>query len=238
MVLKQNGVGLTLVRFKLGAAPLTKKETASAQAFEILRDGILGQRLLPGTHLTEAGIAQELGISTTPVREALHRLVQQGLVDRRTTRGVEVHTITAQDIQEIFEMRALLEPEALRKGFMYFKEKDIDTLSSILSAARKALDQHDFAALAAHNARFHAGLVSKVPNSVLLRWIGELSDKHRLISIHGWRIVDHSHLESQEHQEILGAVRQGNGEKAARMLEQHIRAFMTRTLAAQPRGAR
>lgn len=212
-----------------GIEPL-QRQPASARIFETLREGILSLHIEPGTHLTEAVLAREFGVSTTPIREALQQLVQHGLADRETARGVTVHEITPDEIRDIFELRIMLEPAALRDSAHNLSEPDWESLRRHLERARDLLDRGDIVAVAECNGEFHWGLVARAGNRLLLKWLSELRDRHRLISVHGWAVANHSLREWDEHCEILQAARQGQIETAAELLANHIRRFMETTL--------
>jgi DNA-binding GntR family transcriptional regulator len=188
-----------------------------------LKELILTQRLEPGAALIEAHLATHFGVSKTPVREALLRLSQEGLVDLEPTRGANVHRFGAQEIADLFEMRLHLEPLAL--GASRFDPRVLDALEQTLTEADRALEARDHAALSRLNIAFHRGLYAGAPNRLLVRWLDELSDRRRLLSVQGWRTNDRSREEGQEHRAILEAVRSGDTVLAAGRLTAHIRGF-------------
>ena len=83
-------------------------------AYGHLRDSILRGSLLPGTRISEPNLAEQLGISRTPVREALQRLSQEGLVELTPAKGARVRVLSAEEVREVYEARAMLEGEAAR----------------------------------------------------------------------------------------------------------------------------
>jgi DNA-binding GntR family transcriptional regulator len=216
---------------------LVRRNTAD-QLFDALRERILGHALPPGIHLVEAEIAREFRISTTPVREALQRLVQVGLADRQTARGVTVHRPTAAEVRDIFEMRMILEPAGLLDSARAMDAAGWNALDDILAEARKAIDAGQAGVSAALNARFHRGLSERARNQVLRDALRDLADRHRLGSLYGWSVVNHSGAEWEEHRAILAHARAGDVAGAAELLRLHIGRYLESAVAALERFER
>lgn len=219
------------------AEPLVRRNTAE-QLFDALRERILSHALPPGIHLVEAQIAGEFRISTTPVREALQRLVQVGLADRQTARGVTVHRPTAAEVRDIFEMRMILEPAGLLDAARAMDEAGWDTLEQILADAKKAIDAGQAGVSAALNARFHRGLSERARNQILRDALRDLADRHRLGSLYGWSVVNHSGAEWEEHRTILAHARRGEVTCAATLLRGHIGRYLESAVTALERFER
>lgn len=96
-----------------------------------------------GVHLLEAEIAREFRVSMTPVREALHRLVQVGLADRQRARGVTVHRPTAAELRDLFELRMLLEPAGLGDSARAMDGAGWDTLENMPAPPARTGRDHD-----------------------------------------------------------------------------------------------
>lgn len=208
------------------------RRTTSEHVFETLRQRILAHGLAAGVHLVEADLAREFGVSTTPIREALQRLVQIGLADRQAARGVTVHRMTMVEVGDLFEMRMLLEPAGLRGAARFMDAAAWADLEAALRTARQALDRGRIGELVAANARFHLGLIERCRNRLLLETLASLADRRRLLSVHGWAVANRSHEEWDEHWAILEAARSGRVDRAAELLREHIQRFMVSTLAA------
>jgi DNA-binding GntR family transcriptional regulator len=219
------------------AEPLVRRNTAE-QLFDALRERILSHALPPGIHLVEAQIAAEFRISTTPVREALQRLVQVGLADRQTARGITVHRPTAAEVRDIFEMRMILEPAGLLDASAAMDEAGWDALERILLDAKIAIDAGQAGVSAALNARFHRGLSERARNQVLRDALRDLADRHRLGSLYGWSVVNHSGVEWKEHRAILAHARRGEVTRAAELLREHIGRYLEFAVAALERFER
>ena len=211
---------------------------ASERIFTTLRERIIALELPPGCRLTEAELSREFGVSATPVREALQRLVQAGLADHAKARGVTVHRPTSREIREIFEMRAVLEPAALRLSIPHFSREDWEETAAIVSQASEALALGRIAELGRLNFSFHVKIVSRADNMLMLSTLRDLADRRRLISLHGWALDHNSMNDWRDHLAILERGRTGDVDGSARLLAEHIRRFAAATLAALGEGDR
>lgn len=207
------------------------KKSTSDLIFEALHESILTGALSPGTALIEKNLADEFGVSKTPIREALHHLSHIGLVDMETAKGATVHTLTPDEIKDIWEMREYLEPLALELSIPHLTDDEIKDLQEILDEAKNALDAQDMATLSQINTEFHEMLYCKADNHLLVQWLDSLSDRRRLISMHIWKLENHSDDEWQEHRAILDAVASRDISKASQALKNHIGNFNKQVLA-------
>jgi GntR family transcriptional regulator, rspAB operon transcriptional repressor len=147
-----------------------KKVTISARerAYEYLRSSVLSGRFRPGERLAEEHLAKELGISRTPIREALHKLESEGLIKALETRGFIVSRDTKQEVEELFEIRSVLEGYALRVISGRINDSVLDQLSGSVEKAEEALRNGCLDELFQWNTRFHDILHERI------------TDKHRL----------------------------------------------------------
>jgi DNA-binding GntR family transcriptional regulator len=125
------------------------------KAYEHLKGAILSGRITPGERLTEEHLAKELGISRTPVREALHKLESEGLIKPLATRGFVASRDTEEDVEELFEIRAVLEGYALRVICSRITEAVLTQLEEIVAKAEEALRGHGLDEVFQWNTRFH-----------------------------------------------------------------------------------
>jgi DNA-binding GntR family transcriptional regulator len=193
--------------------------------FDAIKQAILTRALLSGTPLIEQHLAEEFGVSKTPVREALLRLSKEGLVKLENTRGASVVELTRDEVRDIFQMRLHLEPLALEQGAKFFQKPQLKALEQILKNAEKAVVQGDFVTLSRLNIDFHRGLYALSPNQLLVGWLDGLSDRRRLLSVQGWQRENRSGTEWQEHRSILDAVQDGDIKLAKKRLVDHITRF-------------
>jgi DNA-binding GntR family transcriptional regulator len=211
-----------VLTFKVSTTP---NSSTTDNVFDALHEAILSQALPGGTPLIEAQLAELFGVSKTPVREALQRLAQTGLVDIVAIRGASVHDITKAEIKDIFELRLTLEPLALSQSIPNLSENELNLLDTLLKNAKLALQKRDLPALSQANAAFHETLVSGSDNALLLSWLKSLSERRRLISIQGWNLNNRSTKEWQEHRSILDAVKDRDTKQAVKRLKAHIQNF-------------
>ncbi|MFE7568591.1 GntR family transcriptional regulator [Streptomyces sp. NPDC057539] len=190
---------------------------------EAIKHGILTGGLSPGQPLVETELAARFGVSKTPVREALKTLAGTGLVVMSQFKGVTVRTVDAAMAHEVYDVRLLLEPEALRRSL---------TRRASLEPAREALVKADEAADRAErslaNREFHRALYLPCGNPLLARMLDEVRDQAALVSTVAWAAVPSWEQEAGEHREILRLALAGDAEGAARALHDHIASFVRR----------
>jgi|SRR5829696_2588654 len=202
-----------------------KRSSLTTQVYERIKDDIFRQRLLPREPLVEAELARVYGMSKTPVREALLLLAQRGLVEADSFRGGRVRDFTAEDVREIYELRAVLEPFALEQSVPRMDEDDHGLLLSMLENADAAIERGDLQELARLNRAFHNALVARCDNSRIVETLAQLQDQLRTIALRSWREHPTYLREAQQHKEILATIRNGDARRAAELLGGHIAAF-------------
>ncbi|MEZ4632528.1 MAG: GntR family transcriptional regulator [Deinococcales bacterium] len=199
-----------------------------------LREAILSQQLQGGTPLIEKQLAEQFGVSKTPVREALLRLAQTGLVDFIPVKGATVHQLDFKEIEDILEMRLSLEPMAFKQSAPKLTANDIKALKELLEQAKIAQKAQHFAELSRLNNDFHNLLYSRAENKLLLNYLAELNDRRKLISVAGWRQENRSAEELKEHWAIVEALEVGDVGGAVGGLEHHIQTFSNLILRHHP----
>ncbi len=161
--------------------PLIRSTALRDQVYERMRESIRGGRIRAGERLQEITLAEALGVSRTPVREALAMLASDGLAEQ-VGRGFVVAGLSPQDIDEIFELRRLLEPTAVRAAALALKKGTADAsgLEAVQAAVKKSRRAHeagDVEGFMAANAEFRAAWLALVPNTRLVRAV-RLYDDH------------------------------------------------------------
>jgi DNA-binding GntR family transcriptional regulator len=215
-------VGGALRAGSVGAIPLR-----TAAVLDAIKHAILAGELKPGQSLVEAELAQALGVSKTPVREALKTLAGAGLVTMSPYRGAAVRAIDAEAARAIYDLRLLLEPEAVRRTVR---------AGGGLEAARQALERSDGAASGAErslaNRDFHRALYLDCGNRLLAQTLDDLRDQTALVSAAAWQQEPSWRLEAGEHRAILAAAAAGDAEQAGRLVAAHIGSFAARNFPA------
>ncbi|MDQ7910470.1 GntR family transcriptional regulator [Phytohabitans sp. ZYX-F-186] len=132
-----------------------------------LRREILSGRTDPGERLVEEQLTRRLGISRAPLREALRRLAEQGLVEHVPRRGVRVATLSDRDVQELYDVRDVLERHAVASALPLARDTDLVGLRAALEQMRKATKAGDRLQIAEAHRRFHVAVVALAGNSQL-----------------------------------------------------------------------
>ncbi|MGP3970854.1 GntR family transcriptional regulator [Streptomyces sp. 6N223] len=211
-----------------GAAPVPIPSRTQFVMDHITR-AILSGQLAPGSPLVEAELAATFGVSKTPVREALKTLAGRGLVVMSDYKGASVVTVDTAMARSVYDVRLLLEPEAVRRTV---------AAGADLAAAHTALERADSAADTAErslaNRDFHRALYLPCGNPLLARMLDDLRDQAALVSSVAWQAAPTWGREADEHRTILARAEEGDAEGAARLLREHIEGFVLRAFPKEP----
>src|SRR5215831_5968281 len=198
--------------------------------YEELKAAIVDLRLAPGHPLREATLATQLGVSKTPIREALTRLEQEGLVETTSFKGAVVSGYSRQDLIEIYELRELLENAAARAAAGSMPDADRDRLRRICRESRKLTKGADAAGLAALISAFDDVLFDQVRNSRIRALIENLRAHLTRIGQLTAEIPGRIGASVDEHEKILEAIAARDPDLAERQMSQHIRSVQLRAL--------
>jgi DNA-binding GntR family transcriptional regulator len=199
---------------------------------EEIRRAILTRELLPGQPLVEMELAQRLGVSKTPVREALKILSGSGLVTFSPYKGASVRAVDGDLARNVFDLRLLLEPEAVARSVRNASADGFAEAVRILDTASGAAAAPDHAELSLLNRAFHRALYAGCGNPLLISILDDLRDRAALVSVVGWDATHSWDAEWAEHKGILDAAQAGQAERASELLRAHIEGFMNRILPA------
>ena len=218
-----------------GAAP-----SRTEAVLDAIKRAILAGELRPGQSLVETELAQLLGVSKTPVREALKTLAGAGLVTMSAYRGATVRAIDPASAAAIYDLRLLLEPEAVRRavGRGAAEASPVQASWASADAALAASDAAtDQAQRSLANREFHRALYLACGNSLLVKTLDDLRDQTALVSALSWEQAPSWQQEAAEHQAILAAARRGSATEAAALLRAHIAGFADRHFPMPARAA-
>ncbi|MFI6735457.1 GntR family transcriptional regulator [Nonomuraea sp. NPDC050451] len=190
---------------------------------EAIKHAILTGALQPGQPLVETDLAQQLGVSKTPVREALKTLAGAGLVTMSEYKGATVRTVDTALMESVYDLRVLLEPEAVARTVQ--RGADLTPAADALRRADEAADRAD-RSLA--NRDFHRALYAGCGNPLLVSTLDSLRDQTALISAAAWSRAATWEREAEEHRGILHAAQAGSPSQAADLLRDHICRFVER----------
>jgi DNA-binding GntR family transcriptional regulator len=201
----------------------TPPPSRTEAVLESIKHAILTGELQPGQSLVEAELADQLGVSKTPVREALKTLAGTGLVVMLPYKGATVREVDEALARAVYDMRLLLEPVAAGRA----------TLNGpALQEARAALDAsdraHDAADRSLANRAFHRALYAGCGNPLLVKSLDELRDQTALVSSAAWSRRPSWDQEAREHREILRAAEAGDSQQVRALMRGHISAFVAR----------
>jgi DNA-binding GntR family transcriptional regulator len=192
------------------------------QIAEALQSAILGGELKPGEALVETEIAARLGVSRAPVREALQLLANSGLVETVPYRGTTVRALAANDVEEVYSLRTVLETFALRRAMV----RDAPALARELRAICDTMGRHaatsDWAKVSAEDEQFHHAIIARADHRLLDHVWSELHARVRQIMALRNLQNDDSMTIVYNHLPIVEAVEVGELETALRRLADHI----------------
>ncbi|WP_017798027.1 GntR family transcriptional regulator [Oceanobacillus kimchii] len=193
------------------------REMLHNRVCSVLREAILKGDFKPGERLVQTELANQIGVSRMPIREALRTLELEGLIVMQPHKGAVVREIKKEDIQEIYELRSVLEPMALKKSMEQFKQTDIDELSALHQTMLQTESDQKYVE---YNANFHDILVSRCKSSRLLSFIEAVLNGFALDTPQ--IIPGQVQKSNKEHGVILEAIVERDADKASELLAQHI----------------
>lgn len=192
------------------------------RVYDTLRDAIIGGRLKPGQRLKERDVAAQMCISTTPVKEALRRLEQEGLVDSRPRQGGVVSTVALTSVREIVEIRAGLESLGARFASEKMTELDFAALRQQLERMRELTDAGAIDELVTANAAFHRLIRDAARNHFVTAFGAAIGPFDRSVRRAALRYHDEAERGYREHFAIAEALQRGAGGQAEQMMRSHI----------------
>lgn len=204
-------------------SPGVARLSLGGEVTRVLRRMLIEGRFSPGERLVEEALAREMGASRTPLREALHRLEQEGLLARRPRGGYELKPLDPAEVEEAVETRGLLESYAASLAARRASDEILDELERNIADFARAHLRRDPAALAALNAQFHARLAQAAGSRLLIRLLEVLEGLVERISRESATGMEAGCWSLDEHREILAALRARNPEAAARAAAEHVR---------------
>ncbi|MFJ8943993.1 GntR family transcriptional regulator [Streptomyces sp. NPDC102395] len=199
-----------------------RQPPAAERVYAHVKQGVLDRRYEGGALLTEGELAEAVGVSRTPVREALLRLEAEGLIKLYPKKGAMVLPVSAQEIADVVETRMLVEEHAARKA-VPAPAGLLARLEELLELQKAQAAAGDLAGAAVTDRCFHAEIVRSGGNEILSRLYDQLRDRQLRMGV----AVLHSHPDRVaktlvEHEEILRALRAGDAEDAVRLVHRHV----------------
>lgn len=201
------------------------RPTAQDVVATSLRRAIVAGDLPGGTPLVLSELAEQMGVSTTPVREAVRRLASEGLVDIVSFRSAMVHMPTDDEVTEIYRLRLLLEPMAMAMAVEQITPQELDTADQLRVQMEATTDVGDWVVL---NHDFHGVLADGAHSPILASLLATLRDAASLIVGLSIRAEPAQMTEgNRDHAALMKALRAGDSEQVAKLTEQHLNSTIT-----------
>ena len=199
-----------------------QKSSLRDQVFQKLRSDILSGRYQPGDELVESTVGKELGVSRTPVREAIRQLELEGLVKLIPNKGTIVNGISAKDVQDIYSIRSKLEGLCAGWAAKYRTEEELEQLEETVYLSKYHAQKEHYDQVFELDSRFHEILYEASHSKILAHTLSDYHQyvqKARKLSITS-RV--RSKTSNEEHEMILEAVKAGDEKRAEELATQHI----------------
>jgi DNA-binding GntR family transcriptional regulator len=146
-----------------------QRKTLKDEIFDVLHKRIIAGKYAPGEWLRQEDIASQLGVSQTPVREALDQLVSSGLAERVPFTGVRVTQLSTEEIIDSYGMRLMLEPSATRWAAMLIQREELDGLYGVLDEMKRQVTLNDMSTQRQLSREFHLSIVNASRNTLMVR---------------------------------------------------------------------
>ncbi len=193
------------------------------KVYDLLAESIIKQRLSPGERLVERNLAEKLGVSKTPVREALNRLKKEGLAEGTPYSGFFVARILTEDIEEIYELREVLEGLAAREATRKINEKQIKQLNSIIQSFENCVKGRDLEHYSSLDLKFHNLLAAISKNGRLSQTMQLFRNQTRILMSTSVVLPGRVKASLGEHKKIMKAIVSHKPDLAEQFAREHIR---------------
>jgi DNA-binding GntR family transcriptional regulator len=195
---------------------------ASVAATELIRDAIIEGRLEPGQRLKEEELARELGISRTPVREALLMLQAEDLVVATPNRGATVRVHDAKDLHDLYELRALLEGHATRRAAERISKPELDLLRQSCTRFDTLDPDQDLRGVVRENLFFHNTILSVAASERLTAHVRKVIELPLVYNSYRWYSTDQMRISAHYHRQIVKALADGDADRAELIMKEHM----------------
>jgi DNA-binding GntR family transcriptional regulator len=195
---------------------------ASTAASELIRAAIVDGRLKPGQRLKEEELAQELGISRTPVREALLILQSEGLVDSMPNRGATVRAYAIDDLDEMYQLRAVLEGYAARRAAVRVSEEEIERLRGSCERFDRLRLEDDLLDLVKENIVFHDTILAAAASERLAKLVHGVIQIPLVYKSYYWYSPEQKLISEHYHRQLTIALAARDEERAELIMKEHV----------------
>ncbi|SMP40374.1 GntR family transcriptional regulator [Anoxynatronum buryatiense] len=205
------------------AVKTTPKLPLKEQAYHHLKDQIIKCQLMPGSLLSENDIALEMGISRTPVREAILRLSEEGFITIYPRKGMIVSPVSFKDIQEVFQIRMMIEPQAAVQGNANMTLKELQHWVSAFEAFQLCPERACFERYFELDLGFHQYMISSLQNEQLSQFMDHVYDRdYRIRALSTVVAADIEKRSRPEHMDILEALISREPQRITTAITEHL----------------
>lgn len=190
--------------------------------FNNLRDAILNGELVPGERLLENQLADKLGVSRTPVREALRMLEQENLVALIPRKGAQVLDLSAQDIKNVLEIRSALEAVGIRHACRYMSPENLREIKMLNAQFEQAFEQEDYERVATVDEKIHDIIFVSADNHKLVQIINNLRAQIYRYRMAYLKVYETKTAVINHHRGIIEAIENQREEDGVRVMAEHI----------------
>jgi DNA-binding GntR family transcriptional regulator len=188
--------------------------------YDSVKEMAAGYHFKPGERINEGALAKRLGVSRTPLREALNRLEGEGFVTFETGKGFFCRALDPKEVFDLYQLRVAIETTAVRLAATRIRESDIAELEDFLDTTGPDVDGRSSEALVALDEHFHERLIELSGNAEMLRVLRNINARIRFVR---WIDMENRRVMTQsEHREVLAALKAGQTELCAERLRRHI----------------
>lgn len=188
---------------------------------DAIRDGILEGRLLPGDRLKEDMLAKELAVSRTPIREAIAMLQAEGLLESQQHRGAQVRSYTPSELEEIYDLRSLLEGYAARRAATRITDRQLARLRTSVERMEK-LSPDDVEQLVQQNGIFHDTILQAADSQLLVTMVTQTRALPLIYQSYAWYTPQQLALSQEYHRRVLAALERHDADQAAYDMRHHL----------------
>ena len=199
-----------------------QRTSLSEQALRVIRQAMIRGEIRPGEIYSAAALASQLGVSNSPVREAMLTLVNEGFMVPVRNRGYQVLESSRRDLEEIHEIRQLLEVPAMAKLAEHAAEHDFAPFRALAERNVAAAAEGDLDGYLETDREFHVGLTERAGNQRLVKLIASLRDHTRLYGLPGLSAQGQLTASAAEHLEILNAIEAGDAARTTELMALHL----------------
>ncbi|MEW6661019.1 MAG: GntR family transcriptional regulator [Bacillota bacterium] len=201
---------------------LKNRSLLTEQVYLLIKNAIFEGVFKPGERLKEIELAEKLGVSRTPIREAINQLKLEGLLTPLVGGGVKVVEFSIDEIHEIFDLRTLLETYAIQKAIDNITEAQLKRLEEIVATSKIAHQQGNLERIIELNAQFHNEIISASCNKKLCEFIASLRNYLQPFRNVSMRHSLEPEISIKGHWEILQAIKLGDKDKALELMNSHL----------------